>query len=52
MTTIYTITIQHTYTVEADSEAEALDSLDRNDYDGEEIIEVDWYENLDKPTVI
>ena len=49
---IYTITIQHTYTVEAKNKQEALDSLDRNDYDGEEIIEVDWYENLDKPKVI
>ena len=49
---IYTITLQHTYTVAADSRDEALENIDPYDYDDEKIIEVDWYEELDKPKVI
>lgn len=52
MTKIYTITIQRTYTIEADSRDEALENIDPYDYDNEKIVEVDWYDNLDKPKVI
>ncbi len=52
MTKTYIITIQRTYEVEANSRDEALENIDPYDYDDEKIIEVDWYENLDKPKVI
>ena len=52
MTKTYIITIQRTYTAEADSRDEALENIDPYDYDDEEIIEVDWYEELEKPRVL
>lgn len=52
MTKIYTITIQRTYTVEADSRDEALENIDPYDYDDEEVIEIDWHEPLNKPKLI
>lgn len=52
MTKIYTITLQHTYTVEADSRDEALENIDPYDYDEEKLIEIEWVGKLEKPTVV
>lgn len=41
---IYTITIQHTYVVEAEDKQEALDSICPSEYTDEKIIEIEWYE--------
>ena len=52
MKKVYIITITRTYEVEANSRDEALENIDHNDYTDEEVSFVDWYVNLDKPTVI
>lgn len=49
---IYTITLKHTYVVEAEDEQEALESLCPSEYADEEVIEIDWHEPLNKPKLI
>lgn len=52
MTKIYTITLQHTYTVEAKNKQEALENVEITEYDEEKLIEIEWVGKLEKPTVV